>query len=91
MNAVADTEENDAALKTCHMRGWVEVLKEMPAGEWPKDNKLPENPADIFTKVRTFYRLTDAGWFVLNRTQSWTIVAVVRVSFRPYWRLPCCL
>jgi hypothetical protein len=59
-------DTTEAALATCHMRGWVEVMHdEMPVGDIDPDN-LP-NHLPPFTRTETIYRLTEGGWAALNR------------------------
>jgi hypothetical protein len=42
--ALEEAAETDAALKTCHMRGWVEPLESaIPRGKLTPDGRLPEN------------------------------------------------
>lgn len=46
--ALKDTEETDALLKTCYMRGWVEPLeKSIPRGQLNQDGSLPMG--ELFT------------------------------------------
>lgn len=74
--ALQRDDEAEAALLTCHMRGWVEPLHDsMPSGKLPDNLKLPPGP--LFTKTETIYRLTDGGWNALNRVHLWTTIGVV--------------
>lgn len=64
-----DLEE---ALRTCHMRGWLEpICNAIPTGKLTKDGRLPDG--DLFTEVSPFYRLTEAGWSVIRRTHLWVV------------------
>ena len=72
----------DAALYTCHLRGWVEpVVNAIPQGELTKDGKLP----DRLSGIGPMYRLTEAGWNALNRLYGWVIatcfIALVTLIF----------
>ncbi len=73
--ALVRDKDTEAALMTCHMRGWVEPLHDsMPTGDLTEDMKLPTGP--MFTRTQTVFRLTDGGWNALNRVHAWTLVAV---------------
>lgn len=68
----------DEALTTCLMRGWVEVLVgAVPKGQVAKDG-LPDCD-EPFKGHGTIYRITDSGWAVINRTQTW-LMATFAVS-----------
>ena len=63
----------EEALRTCHMRGWLEpITNSIPKGKLTQNQRLPEG--DIFTETGPFYRLTDAGWSVIKRTHFWVIL-----------------
>jgi len=72
--AVSEAEEKVAeALRTCHLRGWVEVVSDAvpqaqlgPTGELPNESS-PRGRAPV-------YRLTDAGWNQIRRTHMWVIL-----------------
>lgn len=75
-NAVEDSEKTDAALKTCHMRGWVEPIENaLPRGKLTPDQKLPTG--NMFPDKAPLYRLTEGGWSVINRTHAWSVLAIV--------------
>lgn len=70
-NALGDGEGTEEALRTCHLRGWVEVLKNaVPIGQLTSEGKLPDLRQ---LKSGPIYRLTDAGWSALHRTHSWVV------------------
>ena len=65
----------DAALRTCHLRGWVEPIENaVPTGELKPDGSLSDPP---FRQMNPVYRLTEAGWHVINRTHRWIAATVV--------------
>lgn len=67
-----DEEWFDVGVRTCHIRGWVEVLYEgMPTGALRMEGSSPVFPAQMSPK--THYRLTEGGWTVLNRSHGWVI------------------
>ncbi len=75
-NAVGDSEETDANLKTCYMRGWVEPIENaLPQGKLTPDGKLPDG--DIFDRIGPLYRITDSGWSVINRSHQWFLLTVL--------------
>jgi len=70
----------EEALRTCLLRGWVQVLHDsVPHAALPADMRLP-NGLPPLSSERTIYRLTEAGWQVINRTQAW-VVATFAVAF----------
>lgn len=71
--ALEHDDDVEAQLRTCLMRGWVEVLQEdMPVGKLTATFELPSGP--LFTDRNHLYRLTDSGWAALNRAHAWTLV-----------------
>jgi len=62
----SEDEEVAAALKTCHIRGWVEpIMNAIPGGNLNPDGSLPEK---LFTHTAPLYRITEGGWSAINRT-----------------------
>lgn len=75
--AIKIDRDTEAALATCLMRGWVEVLEHaVPNTELPPDLDVSELS---WNKVTAIYRLTGAGWNAIHRTQGW-IVATFLVA-----------
>jgi hypothetical protein len=67
------------ALRTCHLRGWVELLSDaIPCGRLSPEGKLPDGYP--FTDAQPLYRLTSAGWEVIHRTRDW-VIATFMVAF----------
>jgi len=65
-----------AALHTCNLRGWVEVLtnavpryKLTPEGKLPQDFRISD--------VAPMYKLTEAGWNVIHRSHEWVVATFV--------------
>jgi hypothetical protein len=74
--ALKRDDEAEAALMTCHMRGWVEPLHDsMPTGDLTDDKRIPDGP--MFTRTQTVFRLTDGGWNALNRAHAWTLAGAL--------------
>ncbi len=73
--ALPRTEDNEAALRTCYMRGWIESVHEaIPSGALNSDGSLAGGK--LFTTTEPMFRLTDSGWAVINRSHMLTILAV---------------
>jgi hypothetical protein len=73
--AMKDTPETGAALRTCALRGWVEVIENaIPSGQLNSDGTLP---SQLFSGVSPIYKVTDSGWSVVHRTQLWLLVSLV--------------
>jgi hypothetical protein len=73
---VKDNNEADVALKTCYLRGWVEPIENaVPRGQLTADGKIPDI-THPFNKTGPIYRVTDAGWSVVNRSQIWLLTTV---------------
>jgi len=69
------TDGTAEALRTCHLRGWVEVIAEaVPHGELTAEGKLPPG---IFQRIEPSYRLTEAGWNAIHRLHGWVIATFV--------------
>ena len=74
--AVTDDEQTDTALKTAWMRGWVEPIENaVPKGKLNPDGSLPDGP--LYYGIGPIWRLTEAGWSVINRSHGWTLFAVL--------------
>jgi len=70
-------EKVETALKTCHLRGWIEpIFDAIPKGQLTKEGKLP----DKLSGAGPVYRLTEAGWNALNRIYGW-IIATWLIAF----------
>ena len=70
-----EDEKVEAALRTCHIRGWVEPLANaVPKGRLTKEGKLPD---EMISDVGPIYRLTEAGWDVLRRIHGWVIATCI--------------
>lgn len=51
----------EAALRTCHMRGWVEpITGTIPHSKWSEDSKITKGMSG------PTYRLTEAGWNIVH-------------------------
>jgi len=62
------------ALRTCHLRGWVDVLSQaVPSACLRTDGSLPARPEG----VAPVYRVTEAGWHQLRRTYTWVLLTFV--------------
>jgi len=58
------------------MRGWIDVLEDaVPKGEWNAQG-MPDLQRS-FKRTEPLFRLTDSGWAVINRVQTWLIATFV--------------
>jgi hypothetical protein len=73
-NALDPHPDAEAALKTCWLRGWVELVDNaIPSGRVTPEGAISDPP---FTGSTPMYRITDSGWSVIRRSHTWTVVAV---------------
>ena len=78
-NSPTDTAYFEESICSCLMRGWVAVLHEaIPSGSLTADGNLPKGP--LYESRSTVYRLTEAGWMVINRSQTW-VISTFTVAF----------
>jgi hypothetical protein len=76
---VDENERVMAALQTCNLRGWVEVLSNaIPHGKLTPEGKLPEG--SLYSGVAPVYRLTEAGWSAIHRAHEWVVATFVIVT-----------
>jgi hypothetical protein len=74
--AVKANEDTDTALKTCYLRGWIELIENaIPKGDVPEDGRLPNGSP--FTRAGPLYRITDSGWSVINRANFWVLTTAL--------------
>lgn len=65
-----------AAVETCLMRGWVEVLYDKkPSQLIPDDGRPVMGPT--WPTDETHYRVTGSGWAALNRAHAWSVARVL--------------
>ena len=75
-HGVTEADDVSEALRTCHMRGWVEPMSNaIPQGKLTPDGRLPEG--EMFTGIAPMYRLTEAGWNAIHRLHTWVVVTCV--------------
>ena len=71
-NSLPNDDRTEVALRTCHMRGWVEPLSSaIPRGVLTEQGTLPEDFE--FSDYGPLYRLTEAGWNAIHRIHGWVI------------------
>lgn len=74
--ALKDSEETEAILRTCEMRGWVETLQEsVPKGELNQDGTFKTGVP--FSSESVIWRLTDSGWAAIQRRHELTLLGLV--------------
>jgi hypothetical protein len=75
-STIPQDDDNQAALLTCQMRGWIEPLHHaVPSTQLTPDGALPPNMNS--TKMLTLYRLTSAGWSIIHRSDLIAICALL--------------
>ncbi len=75
-NSPIHTESFDIAVRTAHIRGWVEVLWDgLPSGQVETVGSQLRVPTQMTPK--THYRLTEGGWSVIHGTHAWTVSTFV--------------
>jgi hypothetical protein len=76
---VLSDAQTQAALRTCHLRGWLEVEPQGVSSRWlSKEGQLP--PKEGVRYAEPVYRLTGAGWNVLDRIHGWVVATAVIAS-----------
>lgn len=66
----------ELGVRSARIRGWVEVLHEnLPTGMVQMKDNSPQLPNNMAPK--THYRLTEAGWAVLNRSHAWVLATFI--------------
>ena len=74
--APPDEEWFDTGVRTARIRGWVDVLHEnLPTGNMKMIGDVPHPPSQMPPK--THYKLTEAGWAVLNRSHGWVLATFI--------------
>ena len=67
--AVEGSRDVEADLTTCYMRGWIEPLANaVPTGKLVSPTEIPS-----MSGRTTIWKLNDSGWYVINRSQLWTL------------------
>ena len=70
------SEKVTVALRTCNLRGWVEVLSNaVPHGSLTPEGKLPEGP--LMSGKAPVYKLTEAGWNVIHSSHQWVVATFI--------------
>jgi hypothetical protein len=72
--AVSEGEGQEvvAALRTCNLRGWVEIQSNAVPHAEPKNFQI--------VGVAPIYKLTEAGWNVIHRSHEWVVATFVVVA-----------
>jgi hypothetical protein len=66
------TDGTDEAYKTCELRGWIEVLHDaVPSGSLGPNERIVYD--ELYSSEAPIYRVTEAGWTVINRVQVWSL------------------
>jgi hypothetical protein len=71
---ISDSEEIEAALRTCYMRGWIDLLEEKVLHGSPlPDGSLPK---PWFQRVGPTWKLTDSRWAAIQRSHQFNLLAI---------------
>ena len=65
--------ETRGALRTCHLRGWLEPMFD---GEAINSRQLQAGVPTDTTHRSPMYRVTEAGWDALRRPHAWGLIGV---------------
>ena len=63
----------DIAVRTCQIRGWVEILYDSIPSRTLAHYKGGEPTFQGDTTHKTVYRLTEGGWSVIHRSHGWVV------------------
>jgi hypothetical protein len=75
-NSPTNEEWFEVGIRTCHIRGWVEVLHEnLPTGSIQMHGRTPQLPGEM--PAQTHYRLTEGGWAVLHSSHGWVVATFI--------------
>lgn len=66
--ALERDDDTEAALATCLLRGWVEHFEDLPTG---RIENLSNPNRELYDSVESHFKLTEAGWTVINNSQAW--------------------
>jgi hypothetical protein len=73
--AMPRTKQNEENLQTSMMRGWVEILHEsVPTQNLTDSMKIKDSAK---AKNQHLYRLTDAGWNAIHRTNVLVVLGLI--------------
>jgi hypothetical protein len=80
--AISQDDEGVAeALRTCHLRGWVEILRHGPHAQLEVDSAGNQQLPRAWAGTAPIYRLTDSGWNQVRGVHSWLVLtAIVAVA-----------
>ena len=76
--ALQRTDETEAALATCLLRGWVDHFDKLPTGDL---TNLGKSDGPLYDSVESHFRLTEAGWAVISNSQAWARIGVLIAVF----------
>ncbi len=85
--ALPDTEQNQANIGTCMIRGWVDILHEsIPTTDIGNDYGLSKGLESNNNK--DIYKLTDSGWNAIHRTHVITLLSIIIALLGVFITLP---
>lgn len=88
-NALPDTNQNQANIRTCMIRGWVDVLHEsIPSTNIDNNYGLSKKLDFNKNENKDIYRLTDSGWNAIHRSHVITLLSIIVALLGVYITLP---
>lgn len=85
--ALPDADQNQANIRTCMIRGWVDLLREsIPSTNI--DNNYDLSKALDLNRKEDIYKLTDSGWNAIHRTHVITLLSIIIALLGVFITLP---
>ena len=85
--ALPNTSQNQANIRTCMIRGWVEILHESISST-NIDNNYGLSEGFEFDRNEDIYKLTDSGWNAIHRTHVITLLSIIIALLGVFITLP---
>ena len=85
--ALPNTDQNQANIRTCMIRGWVDLLHEsVPSTNIDNNYGLSKEPE--FNNNENIYKLTDSGWNAIHRTHVIALLGIIIALLGVFITLP---
>lgn len=86
--AFPDTDQNQANIRTCIIRGWVDLLHESIPSTNLDDNYDLSKELESNNNKKDIYKLTDSGWNAIHRTHVITLLSIIIALLGVFITLP---
>jgi len=83
--ALMTNEKTEPALRTCFMRGWIDILEDRVLHGAPLPDGTVAKP--WFQTVAPTWKLTDSGWAAIQRTHEWELIGILIATLSLYLAL----